>query len=452
MDDTSGTLDEALERLHNTGPERGGWLSNHAPMAVEALVKHGQAATVHGWLDYYRSKLEDRPRPVSAITEATWHQALGDPRHLTDWADFFGRRLAERPWREVLAEWWPRLLPGLLASATHPLIRVGHAVRTLLDDERAAARTLRPTAGPGATNPAPAALVTATPPTAGGPRLAELAEALGYWAARYQPLPVPVVPTGTADPEHALAALPRLADPQGGILDRIARLPDLPHWPEATATLYAPDAPDLAYAQLSRLVSSSARRYATYGHGDPIMLVHAATAPNAVLRTLPALPKELWAPSLRAVWPSVAAIMSIYQPAAPAPAGRETTERAASMTPEEVFAHAAAHGDEHVIKFADTVLDVLSDVTPDGAADDVLDDAPDDVLDDATGATARTARGADAGAGAAADTSTRTRTGRGARTARGADTRMGADPHPEPDNGQALVAALRAQSLIESPL
>ncbi|MFT2015500.1 questin oxidase family protein [Streptomyces sp. 796.1] len=455
MDDTSGTLDEALERLHSTGPERAGWLSNHAPMAVEALVKHGQAATVHGWLDYYRSKLEDRPQPVSTITEATWHQALGDPRHLTDWADFFGRQMDERPWREVLVEWWPRLLPGLLASATHPLIRVGHAVRTLLDDERAAARARRPAAHPGARSPAPAALVTATPPTAGGPRLAELAEALGYWAARYQPLPVPVVPAGTADPEHALAALPRLTDPQGGILDRIARLPRLPRWPEATAALYAPEAPDLAYAQLSRLVRSSAQRYATHGHGDPIMLVHAATAPNAVLRTLPALPQELWAPSLRAVWPAVAAIMSIYQPAAPAPAGRETTERAASMTPEEVFAHAAAHGDEHVIKFADTVLDVVSGVVTDGVVTDglVTDGVvTDDVTENTTGAIARTAHGAVAGAAAGTGTGTRADTGGGTRMARGADSRRGAGAHPEPSDDQALVAALRAQSLIESPL
>ena len=37
-----------------------------------------------------------------------------------------------------------------------------------------------------------------------------------------------------------------------------------------------------------------------YGHGNGIMLVHSATAPGAVLRTLPALDTELWAPSLAA--------------------------------------------------------------------------------------------------------------------------------------------------------
>ena len=32
----TGTLDEAYQRLHATGPEFDGWLSNHGPMAAEA--------------------------------------------------------------------------------------------------------------------------------------------------------------------------------------------------------------------------------------------------------------------------------------------------------------------------------------------------------------------------------------------------------------------------------
>ncbi len=398
MDDTSGILDEALERLHSSGPEREGWLSNHAPMAVEALVRRGQSATMHRWLDYYDSKLEDRPRRVSPVTEATWQQALGDPRHLTDWADYFTHQLAERPWREVLAVWWPRLLPGILASATHSVIRVGHAVRTLLDAERAAQAAQVTHAAPGtdagsAVTPVPTAPHASSAPK--GPRLAELAEALGYWAARHQPLPGgPVDVSGAATPAAALPALPRLADQSGGIRDRLARVPTVPGWHRAMGAPHVPDDPERAYAQLGRLVRAGTHRYATHGHGDPIMLVHAATVPNAVLRTLPALPRALWAPSLRAVWPPVAVLMMIYGPAAsrPAPhfagdrpaehhpaqhhlADGQTAERrsaptvrqAVSMTPDEVFALAAAHGDEHVIKFADTAVDVAA-TAPDGDA------------------------------------------------------------------------------------
>ena len=36
-------LDEALERLARKGPEYGGGLSNHGPMAAEALVALGRA-------------------------------------------------------------------------------------------------------------------------------------------------------------------------------------------------------------------------------------------------------------------------------------------------------------------------------------------------------------------------------------------------------------------------
>ncbi|MFV2120929.1 questin oxidase family protein, partial [Streptomyces sp. Act-28] len=157
--DTTGVLDEALERLHASGPERQGWLSNHAPMAVEALVRHGRASGVHRWLDAYRPRLEDMPAPRARVTRDDWREALGDPARIADWIGYFGRETAERPWREVLAEWGPRLLPGIAGGATHPVIRTGHAVRTLLT----------------------------TGPTA--PRVTELAHALGYWAARHQPLP-----------------------------------------------------------------------------------------------------------------------------------------------------------------------------------------------------------------------------------------------------------------------
>lgn len=93
--DASGTLDEALERLHTFGPERGGWLSNHAPMAVEALVHHGRAPGVHRWLDHYRAKLEDMPDRVAEVTPSNWREALGDPRRIADWAVYFERETSK---------------------------------------------------------------------------------------------------------------------------------------------------------------------------------------------------------------------------------------------------------------------------------------------------------------------------------------------------------------------
>ncbi|MEU3222083.1 questin oxidase family protein [Streptomyces sp. NPDC006976] len=319
--DTSGTLDEALERLHSFGPERHGWLSNHAPMAVEALVHHGQAPGVHRWLDHYRQKLEDMPDRFAEVTPANWHEALGDPRRIADWAVYFERETAARPWREVLAEWWPRLLPGIAGGATHPVIRVGHSVRTLLTTEE------------------------------NGPRVRELAHALGYWAARHQPLPPLATLAPAPSAGAALDAVVPVPDRSGGIRARLDQLTAFPQWPGRPVT-----GPDDARARLAELVRAATHRYAAYGHGEPIMLVHAATAPNAVLRTLPALPRELWAPSVGAAWAASAAVTAAYSPALPLPVA--VPDGSGPLSAEEVFARAAAHGDDHTIKFTDTALDV----------------------------------------------------------------------------------------------
>ncbi|GGT61864.1 questin oxidase family protein [Streptomyces purpureus] len=313
--DTTGILDEALERLHAAGPERNGWLSNHGPMAVEALVRHGQAPVVHRWLDHYRTKLEDMPPLNTPITEATWREALGDPARIADWARYFERETSERPWREVLARWWPRLLPGIAGGATHPVIRTGHAVRTLLDGEETA------------------------------PRVVELAHALGYWAARHQPLADLATFAPAPDAATALDAVRPVPLQEGGIRDRLDQLTGFPLWGLAPG-------PEEARERLTELVAAATHRYATHGHGEPIMLVHAATAPNAVLRTLPALPRELWAASLAAAWTASAAVTAAYAPDRPAP------YKATCLTAEEVFEQAAAHGDDHTIKFTDTALDV----------------------------------------------------------------------------------------------
>ncbi|QIB45247.1 questin oxidase family protein [Streptomyces aureoverticillatus] len=332
MNDTSGILDEALQRLHASGPERLGRLTNHGPMAVEALVHGGQARSVHRWLDYYRAKLEDMPGRVAPVTDDDWRAALGDPRRAADWIAHFEQQLAERPWRDVLAAWWPVLLPGIAGGSTHPVIRVGHAVRTLL--------------GPGGDT---------------APRVAELAHGLGYWAARHTPLPArtPLALPPSADAAAALDAVRHIPVQDGGFPDRLAQLTSVPVWPpngDRTVT-----DPDTARTLLTDLVTAAVHRYATHGHGEPIMLVHAATAPNAVLRILPALPRELWPASLEASWAASAAVTAAYAPAAPAAyegTYKKADEEAAGSSFNEVFARAAAHGDDHTVKFADTALDV----------------------------------------------------------------------------------------------
>jgi hypothetical protein len=331
----TGILDEAYERLHATGPEFDGWLSNHGPMAAEAMTRHGQADSVHQWLDSYVQRLEEFPRGIGPIG-AHWREALGDPRRVADWTSYFRREVTGQPWQQVLGTWWPRLLPGLAAAATHGVIRTGHALRALLADGE---------------DPA---------------HLAELAHSLAYWAARWQPVPGAQTVLCSArehqalelTPAAALAAVPRIAGQSGGIRERLGRLPRLAGWETALAAAAIPDSPDQIRAWVAGLADAATIRYLHYGHGNAVMLVHSATAPTAVLRTLPALREDLWAPSAAAAWAAAAALTAIYAPAAPAPAAMLPGPPPGPLAAEEVFARAVDHGDEHVIKFADTAADV----------------------------------------------------------------------------------------------
>jgi len=329
-------LDEAYERLHVTGPEFGGdeegnnGLSNHGPMAVEVLVRRGHEFDVPRWLDAYVPRLEKLPKASDRITGENWRDALGSGRRVGDWTAFFTSQVSQHPWRGVLATWWPRLLPGIAAGATHGVIRVGHAVRTLLagDDN-------------------PAAVI-------------ELAHGLAYWAGRWQAVPGVAAPAGRLDAAAALETVPHLPVQRGVIASRIPKLANLPGWSAAVASL-RPAADDAEVEmRLADLIDAATLRYLGHAHGSPVLLVHTATAPNAVLHTLPALPPELWAPSLSAVWCGSAAIVAMYEPtdAAPRselPVAPETTDPAA-----EVVERAAAHADEHVIKLADTAAEAYT--------------------------------------------------------------------------------------------
>jgi hypothetical protein len=100
--------------------------------------------------------------------------------------------------------------------------------------------------------------------------------------------------------------------------------------------------------------AAATTRYLWYGHGNGVMLVHSATAPNAIMRTLPELDQQLWAPSVAAAWAATAVLTAIYAPVAPAARTALPDPPNGPQAAEETFARAVEHGDEHVIKFADT--------------------------------------------------------------------------------------------------
>jgi hypothetical protein len=313
----ASTLDETLIRLHEYGPEFDGWLSNHGPMAVEAMIRHGRADAVDRWTDQYVKRLDEGPGPARPLTADEFDHAMGNPKLAGEWLATFEVELAESDWPDVLAAWWPRLLPGIAAGATHGVIRTGHAVLALRRG-----------------------------PTE--PRVRELGHALAYWAMRWQRVPA-IEPRGRADAADVLARLPTIASQSGGIRPRLAQLLDTTGFVETAESLAPADQVPQA---LTDLIDAVVLGYAGWAPGSPTMLVHAATAPNAVLRTLPSLPTQLWRASFAAAWSASAAVVAAYRPGTDAPARP-------GPAADEAFRTTVEHASEHMIKFADTALETF---------------------------------------------------------------------------------------------
>ena len=316
---------DALDRLRGTSPEFGGFLANHGPMAADALIRLGGSAHVPAWVEHYRRGLHDETPPGDGTPPADWAAALGDIGRLAGWTERFRREVADAGWQATLAVWWPRLLPGAAASATHGIIRTAHAVRSLA--EHGDAEPL---------------LVD------------ELVAALGYWASRYQAVPGAPSLRGDADARAALARLPRL-DPAvrsrgpgiSGRLDALVALDDLPRALDA----WGPEAPD--EHALDELVTAAAGILVTRSDA-PIAFCHAVTAPAAVRMILPQLPADQHPATVAACWQLVASIVAAFG----APRGHDEGRVPWTELPatDDLARRAIAHGDEHVIKLTEACL------------------------------------------------------------------------------------------------
>jgi len=230
-------------------------------------------------------------------------------------------QLADQPWRAVLTRWWPRLVPGLAAAATHGIIRASHAARGLADAQ--------------------------TPE-----RVAELAQGLAYWAATYFELPGARRASGHLDLQAAVAGLPLRPTPPGAglITEQLRlRLADDAELP-AAATALRPPAD--VQAGLLELATTFARAFLLYGRERPIGLLHAVTAPTPARSVLPLLPAGLARDTYDALWQVDAALFAVYASGA-AP---EALSATAPPTPEDLADRAVGCGDEHAIKLTEACL------------------------------------------------------------------------------------------------
>ena len=315
-------MEDALALLASSGPEYHGRLANHGPMAAQALVALDRPESVVAWVEKYRKNLQEHPDGTRAIDAGAWREALGEGTRVGDWIVFFQRELAEKPWKTVLAEWTPRLSPGVVAAAFHGAIRTAHAVRSLEETETPARRR-------------------------------ELAEGLGYWAATYNALPEAArsspPPTGRL-PSAAVAGVPLLpADRRvsyGNITDRLAPLDAFPPF---ALVANAVDSSGDANAFLSDLTETFASVYvASVPPGSVITFVHGVTGPAAVRTLLPYVSAGERADLLRHTWVACASFLaSSGGKTAPSPSGERLPSRS------ELADRALASGDEHAIKFTE---------------------------------------------------------------------------------------------------
>jgi hypothetical protein len=287
---------------------------------------------VEHWLDGYLKRLDEPPPRGDRVTDETWREALGRLNRVADWEAYLRAQLAQEPWRDVLARWWPRLLPGAAAAATHGVIRTSHAARSLAVADGAAAAHRRD----------------------------ELARGLAYWAASYLELPGAPRTGGRLDLQAALRGLPSAgpASERGLITEQLTtRIPATPGFVDAVAALRPPADPA---ADLRELAVTFTRVFLGYGRTRPISLLHAVTAPVAARSVLPLLPAGLARPTYDALWQVGAALYAVYTPGVtpePLPAGPAPSH-------DDVTELAVAAGDEHAIKLTEACLRLHAE-TPD---------------------------------------------------------------------------------------
>jgi len=322
-------LDETLEIMAPMGPDLSNGLSNHAPMAIEAMCAMGRGDAVIPWFERYRRLLAPRPARVARLTDSNWRAALGDVRRTEDWFEFFGNELEERPWPAVLDTWAAHLAPGLMAAATHGVIRTGHATRALALENTPARRR-------------------------------ELADGLAYWAADYMPLPA------GRRRESAVRAMPSKAIARvqmiplgirrgnsGALTSALAQLDSFEPFKD---TLDAVETAGDAGAFISDLTATFARVFLVNARDayTTIAFVHAVTGPAALRPILPHLRDTTARAALAYAWQAAAAMYATF--GTRADLGRIETDKVKVADEDGLIERAIACGDEHAIKFTEVCL------------------------------------------------------------------------------------------------
>lgn len=308
---TLADLHRLLDEDQALPPETATGLTSHLPMALQALQALGaSAARLQAFRAAHQAHFHGEAGSVLPGIGPDWRAGLGRFDAYVALRSDFLARLADTGRDALLRETLPLLLQGAAAGALHGPIRVAHAVQAGHDGE--------------------------------------LASALAYWAARWQPVAPPQeqpqdLPFDTWTAALTDAALRWTAE--APLITLRIRLVELsPHYQALAGRLQAP--PDL----LPRLTRFAARGYARTRAFTVLHLVTGLRAIRLLMPWVDATAQAAAGPALvhafTAAW--LAARMTAWPELPPAPA----------LPWGEMVRRAVASDDDHVIKLVHAALEL----------------------------------------------------------------------------------------------
>ena len=282
---------------------RGG-LSNHLPMALQALHALGAGdERLRGFVCVYARRLETAPAAQAWPAGEAWRARLGERAAWPAYRDLFTHWLETEDAGQVLAQVLPTLMAGGGAAAFHGLIRTAYAVR-------AAHRQA-------------------------------LADALAYWACRWLDLGHSGAQAAAradtrareTNPAVVLRRVPALrqADPDALIFQRMQAVAGQPGFEAAVSRLR------ITQGTLPALARGAAELYARSGN---FTVLHLLTSAHAVRLLLPQIEEAL--PAVADYWRAFAAGW--------AASGARDVGTVPTRPWPEIVAGAIGSDDEHVIK------------------------------------------------------------------------------------------------------
>jgi hypothetical protein len=314
-------MDDALSFLSRYGFALANGFTNHAPMVSEALAAIGRADAVMPWLESQKPKFLPVRHAVQTIPD--WRAALGNGDSAS-WSELFAGEMQNKRWPDVVGLWTARLAPAAAAGAAHGLIRAGHAVRSLAQEQTAL-------------------------------RLRELGNALGYWASMYETLPAAEYRGEILLPSaailHVLFSPGNARKERGSFTSGLRSLNQFPAFAPVIGMANIEGDPAKVLSDLSK---SFTRVFLANAHDayTAIGFIHGVTACTAARSLLPYLDSSAANDLLRYVWQTGAALYSVYGTAPPF----DDDESLLNESRDELIERAVRNGDDHAIKFTEAAL------------------------------------------------------------------------------------------------